>query len=101
MQNTKRLSELLSVPGKRLASLKHRSIERSSLLLQVRSKLTPKMAESVTSAGVEAGRLTIGVVSAVWASRLRYATDTLRKQVSASSGLEIQQVRIRVIPPGT
>jgi hypothetical protein len=101
MQNTKRLSELLSVPGKRLASLKQRSVERSTLLIQVRAVLPPKLAGAVATAGVEGGRLTIGVAGAVWASRLRYMTDSLRKQVSASSGLEIQRVRIRVVPPGT
>jgi hypothetical protein len=101
MQNTKRLSELLTLPGKRLASLKQRSLERSCLLVHVRAALAPRLAESVATAGIEGGRLTIGVVSAVWASRLRYVTDSLRKQVRASSGLEIQRVRIRVVPPGT
>jgi hypothetical protein len=101
MQNTKRLSELLTVPGKRLASLKARAGERSSILLQVRAALTPKLAESVSSAGIEAGRLTIGVVSAAWASRLRYSAEALRKRVTESSGAEIHRVRIRVVPPGT
>jgi hypothetical protein len=101
MQNTKRLSELLTVPGKRLASLKRRAEERSSVLLQVRAALTPKLAAAVSSAGIEAGRLTIGVVGAVWASRLRYSTEVLRKRVTESSGVEVQRVRIRVVPPGT
>jgi hypothetical protein len=101
MQNTKRLSELLARPGNRLGSLKQRSLERSSILVQVRAALTPKLAQAVSSAGIEAGRLTIGVVSAVWASRLRYSTDMLRKRVTESSGVEVQRVRIRVVPPGT
>jgi hypothetical protein len=101
MQNTKRLSELLTLPGKRLASLKQRVTERSSVLVQVRAALAPKLAQAVSSAGIEAGRLTIGVAGAVWASRLRYSTEVLRKRVTESSGVEIQRVRIRVVPPGT
>jgi hypothetical protein len=101
MQNTKRLSELLARPGNRLGSLKQRSLERSSILVQVRAALTPKLAQAVASAGIEAGRLTVGVVGAVWASRLRYSTEALRKRVTESSGVEVQRVRIRVVPPGT
>jgi hypothetical protein len=101
MQNTKRLSELLARPGKRIASLKQRAGERSSALQQVRAALTPKLAEAVSSAGIESGRLILGVVSAAWASRLRYSAEVLRKRVTESSGVEIQRVRIRVVPPGT
>jgi hypothetical protein len=43
--------------------------------------------------------LTVGVVGAVWASRLRYSTDLLRKRVAKSSGQEILTVKIRVVPP--
>jgi predicted nucleic acid-binding Zn ribbon protein len=101
MQNTKRLSELLSAPGKRLGSLKQRSQERSSTLSQVRSTLSLKLAEAVISAGIEGDVLTVGVKSAAWASRLRYLTKTLRDGVTADSGSEISRVRIRVVPPGT
>ena len=101
MQNTKRLSELLILPGKRLGSLKKRSEERSTLLVQIRAALPPKLAAIVTSAGLEGDRLTIGVTAAVWASRLRYSTEALRKQLGASSGLSVQKIRIRVVPHGT
>jgi hypothetical protein len=101
MQNTKRLSELLARPGKRIASLKQRSAERSSILAQVRAALAPKLAETVSSAGLDGGRLTIGVVSAAWASRLRYSSDLIRDRVSVSSGHTIQTVRVRVVPHTT
>lgn len=101
MQNTRRLSELLNVSGKRLASLKQKVDERCNTLLLVRGALSPKLAESVITAGFESGRLTIGVTSPVWASRLRYSTKLLRDRVGTSSGLVIHQVRIRVVPPGT
>src|SRR5271155_4539638 len=100
MQNTRRLSELLGVPGKRLASLQQRSAERSSILAQVRAVLTPKLAEAVSTAGVSGGCLTIGVVSAAWASRLRYSSDLIRTRVSLSAGFPIVKVRVRVVPHG-
>jgi hypothetical protein len=66
---------------------------------QVRAALPPRLAQAVASAGVEQGRLTIGVCGAVWASRIRYFTDTVRKRVSESLQIEILKVRIRVVPP--
>jgi hypothetical protein len=68
---------------------------------QVRAALPARLAEAVASAGLEHGRLTIGVVGAVWASRLRYSSDALRKRVGASLEVEILTVRIRVLPPGS
>jgi hypothetical protein len=99
MQNSKSLSELLARGGKRLSQLKIRSAERSQTLEQVRRVLSPKLAQAIASAGIEQGRLTIGVLGAQWASRLRYSTDALRKGVAQSSGREILSVRIRVVTP--
>jgi hypothetical protein len=99
MQKSKSLSELLAGGGNRLSSLKVRSVERSQTLEQVRRVLSPKLAQAVASAGIEHGRLTIGVLGAQWASRLRYSTDALRKGVGQSSGREILSVRIRVVTP--
>jgi len=77
----------------------NQSAERSQILEQVRAALPPRLAQSVASAGVDSGRLTIGVLGAVWASRLRYSTEILRKRVAKSTGQEILKVRIRVVPP--
>ena len=66
---------------------------------QVRAALPARLAQSVASAGLDEGRLTIGVVGAVWASRLRYSTEAIRKRVAQSAGKEILSVRIRVVPP--
>jgi hypothetical protein len=101
MQNSKSLSELLAGGGKRLSLLKERITERSQILEQVRAALPPRLAQAVTSAGITEGRLTVGVVGAVWASRLRYSTDIIRKRVAKSAGLEVLTVRIRVVPPVT
>jgi len=63
--------------------------------------LPEKLAERVLSAGVEQGQLTLGVTGAAWASRLRYATDSLRTAVGHSMGVEIRTVRIKVVRPST
>jgi hypothetical protein len=99
MQNSKSLSELLARGGKRLSRLVDRSAERAEIVAQVRAALPARLAESVASAGLDGGRLTIGVVGGAWASRLRYSTELLRKRVTKSSGQEILTVKIRVVPP--
>ena len=99
MQKSKSLSELLATGGKRLSRLVERSAERAEIVTQVRAALPARLAESVVSAGHEGGRLTVGVVGAVWASRLRYSMEALRKRVAKSSGQEILTVKIRVVPP--
>jgi hypothetical protein len=99
MENSKSLSELLARGGKRLSRLVERSAERAEIVAQVREALPARLAESVASAGLEGGRLTIGVVGAVWASRLRYSTELLRKRVAKTSGQEVLTVKIRVVPP--
>jgi hypothetical protein len=99
MENSKSLSELLARGGKRLSRLVERSAERAEVVAQVRAALPVRLAQSVASAGLEGGRLTVGVVGAVWASRLRYSTELLRKRIAKSSGQEILTVKIRVVPP--
>jgi hypothetical protein len=99
MQNSKSLSELLARGGKRLSLLKDRATQRSKIVEQVRAALPARLAESVVSAGLEEGRLTIGVAGAVWASRLRYSTEAIRKRVAKSAGEVVLSVRIRVVPP--
>jgi hypothetical protein len=100
MQNPRSVSDLLSHSGNKLTTLKTRSLERSLVVEQVRAALPARLAQAVASAGIEQGRLTIGVVGAVWASRIRYFTDALRKQVGGSMGVPILGIRIRVVPPG-
>jgi hypothetical protein len=89
----------LSRTGNKLTALKVRSRERSLVVEQVRAALPARLALAVASAGIDQGRLTIGVVGAVWASRIRYFTDSVRKRVSGTLAVEILGVRIRVVPP--
>ena len=100
MQNPRSVSDLLSRVGNKLGSLKSRSLDRSRVLEQVRAALPARLALSVASAGIDQGKLTIGVVGAVWASRLRYLTESVRKRVTASLGVTIVNVKVRVVPPG-
>jgi hypothetical protein len=99
MQNPRRVSDLLSRTGNKLTALKVRSKERSLVVEQVRAALPARLAQAVASAGIEQGRLTIGVVGAVWASRLRYLTESVRTRVAAAAGVAIVNVRVRVVPP--
>ena len=66
---------------------------------QVRAALPARLAEAVASAGIEQGRLTIGVVGAHWASRLRYLTESVRQRVGSSMGTPILSVKVKVVPP--
>jgi len=66
---------------------------------QVCAALPPNLAKVVVSAGIEKGRLTIGVAGAPWAARLRYVTDALRQSLAPALGVEIYAVRVRVVPP--
>ena len=99
MQNPRSVSDLLSRTGNKLTALKTRSEERARVVLQVRAALPARLAQAVATAGFDQGRLTISVSGAHWASRLRYFTDVLRKEVGASLGVTVLAVRIRVSPP--
>jgi hypothetical protein len=98
MQQFKPLSELLQIPDKVLGNLSARIRDRAELLAAVRSALPARLAAEVLSAGLEAGRLTVGVSSAAWAARLRYLTHDLRKTLGISMRTTIHSVRLRVAP---
>ena len=99
MRKYDKINDLMTVRGSRLAALKSQTLERSRALRHVCAALPPKLAESVASAGIREGELTIGVTGAAWASRLRYVTETLRKRVGDSMGVDLKSVRIKVVPP--
>jgi hypothetical protein len=99
MQKPKSISELLHAGGRRLTALKAQSADRRVTLDHVRAALPPPLAQAVASAGLEEGRLTIGVTGAAWATRLRYVTDSLRSRVGGTLGVAIESVRIKVVPP--
>ena len=65
---------------------------------QVRAALPTRLAQAVVSAGLDQGRLTIGVEGSHWASRIRYLTDALRQEVSSAAGAPVLSVRVRVVP---
>src|SRR5580692_181146 len=97
MQNPRIVSELLQLHGKKLRDLGAAIKKRAAVLEVVRKTLPPRLATHVASAGLENGRLTVGVTGAVWASRLRYLTGDLRAGVGAALRTEIVSVRVRVV----
>jgi hypothetical protein len=99
VRKSRDIKDLFEGGSPRLTSLLDRSRARSAVLAHVQAALPPNLARTVATAGLEQGRLTVGVAGAVWASRLRYATDVLRQKVGTSMGVEIQRVRIKVVQP--
>ena len=99
MQKPKLLSELLAGPGKQLRALNAALRDRETVLAAVHRALPEKLRPQVQSAGIEHGRLSIGVTSAAWATRLRYSTNELRTAVGMALAVEITAVRIRIVPP--
>jgi hypothetical protein len=103
MQKTKLVSDLLAQrepaggAAGRLADLRARLEARATLLHQVRDALPERLARHIASAEFEHGRLTVGVTAAIWASRLRYACEGLRKALG-SMDMAVVSVRIRVLP---
>jgi len=101
LRKPKSINELLSAGGSpRIAALRTQSRARTEVADHVCAALPPLMARAVVSAGIDKGRLTIGVAGGSWAARLRYATDSLRIRVGESLGIDIQSIRIKVVPPG-
>lgn len=98
MKNPKSINELLKSGGKRLSSLSAKSAARTTTMASVCATLPPELAQAVVSAGLDEGKLTIGVASPAWASRLRYTVDELRVPVAKSLGAEIHTIRIKIVP---
>jgi hypothetical protein len=101
VRKSKDIKELFAGGSARLTNLKERSRARSAVLAHVQAALPANLARTVASAGLEQGRLTVGVAGAAWASRMRYATELLRQKVGQSMGVEIQRVRIKVVQPAS
>ncbi|MDP8986217.1 MAG: DUF721 domain-containing protein [Pseudomonadota bacterium] len=99
MKKPRSINELLRTGGQRLKALQAASSERTVVREHVRAALPSRLAQTVVTAGLDQGQLTIGVTSAPWASRLRYASEALRLQVGAAMGVTVQSVRIKVAPP--
>jgi hypothetical protein len=99
MHKTKSINELLNSGGPRLGALVSLTRQRQAALEQVRAALPPELAAVVVSAGIDRGVLTVGVAGGPWAARLRYSTDLLRERMGGATGIDIQGVRIKVVPP--
>jgi hypothetical protein len=95
MKKYSNINELLEAG--RLKGLQTRSRERRSVLAHVRAALPPELEKTVLTAGIEEGRLTVGVSGGAWASRLRYRSHALRERVAGTLGRDIHSVRIKVV----
>jgi hypothetical protein len=99
VKRPKSINELITGGGKRLSDLKAKAQARTRAFEHVCAALPSPLARNIVSAGVEHGQLTIGVSGAAWAARLRYVTEALRVHVGSSMRVDIQKVRIKVVPP--
>ena len=97
MQNPRVVSELLQLHNNKLKRLSDQLTRRSTVLDVVQRNLPPKLAAQVQSAGLEQGRLTLGVRGGAWASRLRYVTGNLRAAVGDALQTEVISVRLSVV----
>jgi hypothetical protein len=95
MKKSININELLAAG--RLKGLQARRRERSDVLAHVRAALPPELEGTVITAGIEEGRLIVGVSGGAWASRLRYRSQALRETVAGTLGREIHSVRIKVV----
>jgi hypothetical protein len=95
MKNSLNINELME--SGRLKGLQARRRERRDVLTHVRAALPPELEGNVLTAGIEEGRLTVGVSAGAWASRLRYRSQALRERVAETLGREIHSVRIKVV----
>jgi hypothetical protein len=95
MKKSININELLEAG--RLKGLQTRRRERSDLLAHVRAALPPEFEGTVVTAGIEEGRLVVGVSGGAWASRLRYRSQALRESVATTLGREIHSVRVKVV----
>jgi hypothetical protein len=93
------INELLEASSGRLKSLQARRRERSQVLSQVRAALPAELKGAVVTAGIEEGRLIVGVTGGVWATRLRYRAKALREHIAGTLGQEVHSVRIKVVQP--
>jgi len=96
MQYPKSISELLRLRHKGLTELERRVRERQATLDQLKAVLPADLAGKIATAGLDGGRLSIGVTSAAWASRLRYMAPELRRSLGEALGVKIDSVKIRV-----
>jgi hypothetical protein len=99
MGKSRDIRELFKGGSERLTSLQAQSRARAQALSHVQAALPPTLAGRVATAGLEQGKLTIGVCAGAWATRVRYVAEILRRDVSTSMGVEIHTVRVKVVQP--
>ncbi len=80
-----------------LSQLGHRLASQLRLAEQVRSCLPAPLDKQLQAAVLNAATLVLFVDSPVWASRLRYQSPALLRQLRAS-GINVDQIQTRIVP---
>lgn len=83
-----------------VARLRAGSAQANRALQAVRRGLPEELAGQVWGASVRAGKLTVLVTSAAWATRIRYHAPGLREATARELGTELERVVVRVRPAG-
>ena len=92
------VSDLLNQGQAKLQRLKAGAQAASHALAAVQSALPPELGAHIHAAGVSDGRLTVIVDSGSWATRVRYAAETLAATVGRALTAKISEVRVQVRP---
>lgn len=79
----------------RAAALIKRVRDQSALLAQVKRELEPSLQEHVVAALVHSKQLILYTDSSAWASRLRFASRTLRGRL-IDKGSRIEKITVRI-----
>ena len=94
----RRLSSINDYLGKGsvIQKLLSKSHEQQVLLRQVRSQLPAPLNEHCVAAVIKARRLLIYTDASIWASRLRFSSRDLLRQL-AGNGINLEKITVRVM----
>jgi len=99
-QRSETAAKLLVAAGPRLGELHARARAFSALKERLAAVLPAPEASHVTGIVQRDNEIVILVDSSAWCARLRYRAASLRQQLSAMVGLEVKEIRVRVVPRG-
>jgi hypothetical protein len=82
------------------AKLSKRVADNQALCESIRGYLPSPLDQQLLACVLQTGTLSLFVSSPVWASRLRYATPQLHRQL-IQQGLAVERIRTRILPEQT
>ena len=99
-QRPETVADLLAGGSMRLGELRARARAFSALSQRIRALLPILEASHVTGVVQCDNGIVMLVDSSVWCARLRYRAATMKTQLSALTGQEIRELKVRVVPRG-